>query len=243
MNLGFACCTLCKISERQSPTMSADLKNVPLGSVPPGSLPASVPTTSDQGAVDQGTIDAHRLLVMWLFVATMLVSIGLMWTMLSFFRSDGENQQSRSFLLMVVAAGALGGFVSSLRRLYGFQDIFPRKTYVRLFRRTSLYVIAYSFVPPLVGGIGAAVLYLVFAGSLLEGGLFPRFDCVGGATCTTFYAFVTKWAPKTPGDYAKALVWGFIAAFSERFVPDILNRMSRPDDAEHPGGSGLQGRA
>jgi len=28
----------------------------------------------------------------------------------------------------------------------------------------------------------------------------------------------------TPEDYGKALLWGFIAGFSERFVTDIISR-------------------
>jgi hypothetical protein len=32
--------------------------------------------------------------------------------------------------------------------------------------------------------------------------------------------------PKDAAANAKAIVWGFIAGFSERFVPNILNRLA-----------------
>jgi hypothetical protein len=130
-------------------------------------------------------------------------------------------------MIPVMVAGAGGAFVSSLRRLYGFQDIFPRRSSVRLFRRLDFYVIAYSLVPVLVGIIGAVMIYLVFAGQLLRGDLFPEFICTApNNKCDDFYAFVSNWMPKDPASNAKAIVWGFIAGFSERFVPNILNRLA-----------------
>jgi hypothetical protein len=73
--------------------------------------------------------------------------------------------------------------------------------------------------------IGAVVLYLLFAAGILKGDLFPEFHCAAGQTCADFHGFVAYWKPDGPAANAKAIVWGFIAGFSERFVPDILNRL------------------
>jgi hypothetical protein len=70
------------------------------------------------------------------------------------------------------------------------------------------------------------MIYLVFAGGLLRGDLFPEFICTPEKSCDDFHGFVTHWMPKDPAANAKAIVWGFIAGFSERFVPNILNRLS-----------------
>ena len=35
--------------------------------------------------------------------------------------------------------------------------------------------------------------------------------------------------PSSPEDYGKALVWSFIAGFSERLVPDVLQRVAAKD--------------
>jgi len=172
---------------------------------------------------DQDTLDAHRLLVMWLFISTLLLGLSFLALMLYF---DRSGRGGPTIMVAVIVAGALGGFVSSLRRLYAFQDIFPKRRYVLLFRTLNFYVIAYSFVPALVGMIGAAVLYVVFAAGLLKGDLFPEFDChAPDKVCDDFQRFVGNWSPKGPAGHAKAIVWGFIAGFSERFVPDILNRL------------------
>jgi hypothetical protein len=174
------------------------------------------------GEPDQGTLDAHRLLVMWLFISTLVVG-GAFLALVLYFHWTGRGGVTIG--TAVIVAGAGGGFVSSLQRLYSFQDIFPRRQYVQLFRRMNFYVVAYSFVPALVGMIGAIVLYLIFAGGLLKGDLFPEFHCSVFDGCGDFHGFVTNWSPNGPAASAKAIVWGFIAGFSERFVPDILNRL------------------
>jgi hypothetical protein len=130
-----------------------------------------------------------------------------------------------TILPVVAISGTLGAFVSALRRLYSFQDIFPVSRYSGLLKNSNLYVVAYSSIPPLVGFIAATVLYIVFASEILKGAMFPTFTCEIDK-CEHFLDFLRHWRPAQPTDYAKAIVWGFIAGFSERFVPDILNRLS-----------------
>ena len=192
------------------------------------SLPAES-SKSDSAKPDQDTLDAHRLMVMWLFISTIALGLGFLILML-YFEITGKG--GVTILVAVIVAGAGGGFVSSLRRLYSFQDVFPRRGYVRLFRRMNFYVIAYSLVPAVVGMIGSVIVYLLFAADLLKGDLFPEFHCAKDNTCSDFHGFVSHWSPAGPAANAKAIVWGFIAGFSERFVPDILNRMGNDDSGE-----------
>lgn len=183
----------------------------------------------ESGGSDLDTIDAHRLLVVCLFLSTL--TIGLIYLGVAlWFAATGRGAMVVTPLTSAIVAGAGGGFVSSLRRLYAFQDVFPRKAYERLFRRMNFYVLAYSCVPALVGMIGAVILYLVFAAGFLEGDLFPKFKCLQGS-CEAFPDFIQYWSPADSKAYAKAIVWGFIAGFSERVVPDILNRLSTGSDS------------
>jgi hypothetical protein len=185
-------------------------------------------TRGESQVTDQGTLDAHRLLVMWLFISTLTIGLGFLGLVLYF---DVTGRGGLTIMIAVIVAGAGGGFVSSLRRLYSFQDIFPRREYVQLFRKMNFYVIAYSLVPAVVGMIGAVMVYLMFAAGILKGDLFPEFHCAT-EQCTDFHSFVANWSPKDAAANAKAIVWGFVAGFSERFVPDILNRLGSENAKE-----------
>jgi hypothetical protein len=161
--------------------------------------------------------EVHRQMVFALFLATLIVAVGL---------AVGLFSERVTALMVVAAAGALGGFVSALRRLYVFQRIFPLR-FFRSWRGVNAYLVVYSMIPSLVGAIGAVVLYLVFASGLLKGDLFPLFELSAvNARDGSFRNFVANWQPRLPADYAKALVWSFIAGFSERFVPDLLERFA-----------------
>jgi amino acid permease len=84
----------------------------------------------------------------------------------------------------------------------------------------------------LLGALFANVLMLTFVGGLVAGSIFPSFSA-------------TSWSDlgfRLP-DWSKLLVWSFIAGFSERFVPDLLDNLilrSQKEDVAHgrPDGSG-----
>ncbi len=180
--------------------------------------------------------DIHRQMVVFLFAATftiLVVFVFFLWRLYVAYTVSGDPSTS-SFgvtpLMVVALGGVLGGFVSALRRLYAFAPIFPSATFSFWSRRSTAYVLMYSAIPPLVGAIAAVVVYLIFAGGMVQGPLFPMFDFdprPGHPKDHTFGNFVANWGPKETIDYAKAFVWAFIAGFSEKFVPDILNRLGR----------------
>ena len=84
----------------------------------------------------------------------------------------------------------------------------------------------YSMIPLLVGAIAACVLYLAFAGSILQGPLFPVFGCANAKSCATFREVVDSWSPSSAEDFVKAILWGFISGFAERLVPDTLGKLA-----------------
>ena len=93
------------------------------------------------------------------------------------------------------------------------------------------------FLPSISGAIFAVVLYMIIAAGLIEGGLFP--DVKAELQMNHFLDFLRHTGPKTFGDYAKLVVWCFVAGFAERFVPDTLSRFTAKRDQDK-GASGYK---
>lgn len=147
---------------------------------------------NDEPQVSDDQLEAHRSMVLWLFLTTAVVVVLLIIALI--YASTHQDAAEASILLIVVIAGALGGFVSCLRRLYAFEDVFPRKRYANLLKTLNWYLIAYSTIPPLVGMIAAAVIYVIFAAEVIKRPAFPQFTCENGkAACKTFIDFMNNW--------------------------------------------------
>ena len=80
------------------------------------------------------------------------------------------------------------------------------------------------YVSPLVAGIFALVLYAIFLTEIITGALFPAFKGTE-ATYDSVRQLLIGITPDQRLDAAKALLWAFIAGFSERMVPNILDRL------------------
>ena len=122
------------------------------------------------------------------------------------------------------SAGVIGGFVGLQRRLKGMSH-------------EDLDLLAHSWVyiwiSPMVGGVLAVVLYVLFVSTLVAGDLFPSFKPyeAGPATDDTpltsadqkGFSLIFNVQGGTV-DYAKMVFWSFVAGFSERFVTDIISK-------------------
>ena len=121
--------------------------------------------------------------------------------------------------------GLLGGFVSIQQRLKKFGD-------------EELDLLSQSWFQilliPIYGGIFAGVLYVGFLSNIVEGPLFPKF--AGPAfsqplpTTSDLRAFFSQTYPATGADLAKLIFWSFVAGFSERFVPQILETSQKDSE-------------
>jgi uncharacterized membrane protein YoaK (UPF0700 family) len=111
------------------------------------------------------------------------------------------------WLVPVPLVGALGGLISSQRRVQDIPSVGESLTDM-----TNLYFFGRSLAASAMSGaIFAAILYMLFVSGLVGGKLFPKLE-----------AYVPK---SPPVDLAKLLIWCFIAGFAERFVPDTLDRL------------------
>lgn len=116
---------------------------------------------------------AYGTMLTWLFVALLLLLLCVaVLTVIAYEKGGGVWM-----LPYIVISGAVGGFVSSLSRLYEFDQL-PLLLLNSNFKIIkNRYLAMYALTPPLVGLVGAVVIYLIFAGELLKSELIPIFDC------------------------------------------------------------------
>jgi len=120
--------------------------------------------------------------------------------------------------------GLLGGFVSIQQRL-------------KLLGDEELESLAKSWFQilliPIYGGIFSLVLYVAFLSEIVTGTLFPHFSIPAFTapmpTRDDMIAFLDATFPSSGQDVAKLLFWSFVAGFSERFVPQILEKTSEAE--------------
>ena len=125
---------------------------------------------------------------------------------------------------VVLLVGAIGGFVSIQRRIKTLTD-------------EDLALISgsinYLLLAPLVGGILALILYLLFLSGLVEGDLFPRFKPPeAGTSIAKGLLALFEYSGRDPTDYAKLLFWSFLGGYSEKFVVDIIGNFEKTGTKE-----------
>ena len=129
-------------------------------------------------------------------------------------------------LTLVALAGMLGAFFSALTRLYNVDAAAIAIMSPVVVQLRGWHLFMYALVPPMVGVIAAVVLYVGFVSGLVDGGLFPKMSCKGkDKTCVDLLEVIRNYGPTAATDYGKALIWSFVAGFSERFVPDVLQSL------------------
>lgn len=126
-------------------------------------------------------------------------------------------------LLPVIFVGAMGGLLSMQQR---YQSMSREGDPID---NISEMMLGWSrlFLPAISGAIFAALLYMMVIGGLLQGDLFPTLtahtkdftnpDGVG------LWDLLQHGRPASTSNYAKLIIWSFLAGFAERFVPDTLS--------------------
>lgn len=153
-----------------------------------------------------------------LFAALSLVATTIVFTITFFFK------ERLMISWLVFECGIVGGFVSIQQRLKSIET-------------KELLLLSESWatilVIPIYGGIFSLLLYILFLAGLVQGHLFPSFyipEFEIPPTTENIVSFLTKTYPSQGGDVAKLIFWSFVAGFSERFVPQIISKVTNNGD-------------
>ncbi len=125
-------------------------------------------------------------------------------------------------VIVVLISGMCGGFISSCRRLFQLDPGPDILAACKMLQSDRARLIG----KPILGAAFALALYLLFISHMITGALFPNVEIAGTGSVMGFQNFFGGTVTATSGDFAKLLVWSFIAGFAEQFVPDILDRFS-----------------
>lgn len=111
---------------------------------------------------------------------------------------------------LIFLAGTVGGVVNSFRRI---QKLSGTRVWEGNLITTRLITIQ-IYLSPVVGGVFAIILYGIFMSGFIQSSVFPVFES-SKEPFKNFREFAALSMPATHADVAKALVWSFIAGFSE----------------------------
>jgi len=136
-------------------------------------------------------------------------------------------------LINVLFVGAMGGLLSMQQRYQSVsREGDPIDNVSEMMQGWSRL-----FLPVISGGIFATLLYMLIIGGLLEGDLFPKLNETTNPDGVRFWNLLDHGKPISSSDYAKLIIWSFLAGFAERFVPDTLSGFISKRETENRSGS------
>jgi hypothetical protein len=123
-------------------------------------------------------------------------------------------------MMAVFFAGSVGAVVNNYFRLASLSA--NPEAIKDLINRPAVTIQMY--VSLFVSGILGFVAYGLFLSGLLQGELFPEFESIHD-NYQSLSTLLESVSPKTNLDTAKAIMWAFVAGFSERLIPNILDSL------------------
>src|SRR5262245_2733531 len=141
----------------------------------------------------------------------------------------GVRETYSAAIPVALFAGAMGGLLSLQQR---YQSTARQGDPIENVSQLS-HNWPQVFLPAINGAVFALVLYMLMLAGMLSGDIFPRFmKAEENQNGLVLLEFLKLGKPATPTDYAKLIVWCFIAGFAERLVPDTLSRLISKTQAD-----------
>jgi hypothetical protein len=155
------------------------------------------------------------------------VGLILLVIVLNFWLRD-RSQSFSATLLPVMFIGAMGGLVSmQLRYQSVSREGDPIDNISQLTQNWSRL-----FLPAVNGAIFAVLFYMIIVAGLVQGDLFPKVQNLEDKAGIRLNGLFEYGKPLSSVDYAKLIVWSFLAGFAERLVPDTLTQLISKKDVD-----------
>jgi hypothetical protein len=167
-------------------------------------------------------IEATNRIVLGLLVSFLLLVLPYVILNVDFARPEISKWWSMFAIYTALTAGLLGAFFS---RLISMEAQWAKLCLDEIFQHREW---PYTLLRAGVGVCGALIVYFFLRSGIAEGALFPAFDQIkielvnigGGDAVPMAYVMPSK-------SLALLTFWCFLAGFSEKLVPNILNSTER----------------
>jgi hypothetical protein len=121
--------------------------------------------------------------------------------------------------MAIFITGAGGGIISTYFRLKG---VAPSEA--------EANAILQVYITPIISGLLGFICYAFFLTEMIRGPLFPEF--INKANEYQGLKSVFDIQPEHTLDAAKALLWAFVAGFSEKMIPNILDKLAAQAESQ-----------
>lgn len=149
---------------------------------------------------------------------TALVCFGIIATQLIITGGNAKVSYLPQLLFLCGAGGAVVGNYQRLALLSQKRDKLKDAL-------ANSMVTIQLYISPIIGGVFAIILWSAFFSGLLAGDFFPHIEGTN-TTYSNFHDLMANTHPGTFADAMKGVFWSFLAGYSERLVPNILDKLA-----------------
>ena len=152
----------------------------------------------------------HAILTITIFIIYLLI----------IFSIKTKASDDVPLLMMIFLAGSAGGLVNSYLRIKNI----PLSQQMDCSPHLNFLAILQLYLTPFISGFLAFVFYGICITGLIGGEVLPKFVGLEAEYISVADIFQNV-QPSSRIDAIKAVMWGFITGFSERLVPNVIDKI------------------
>ncbi len=164
-------------------------------------------------------LEVYPILKSLRFHAIITMAISVIYLLVIFSMKTKENE-SVPLMMLIFLAGATGGLLNSYLRIKNI----PLSEENQLTPHLNFMAILQLYITPFVSGFLAIIFYGICISGVISGEIFPKFQGLDLPYTNVADIFINV-KPEARIDGIKAIMIGFITGFSERLVPNVIDKI------------------